>query len=410
MIDTKRNRLELGLRAWENVCWSRWAAWQYEEAAGQEHTLDFGGGVEKFRRIRSDMMQIRPFANVDDLADSYELPPMVRLEFPILSRLPRYLFRWTSQSRRIYDVSREATATMMVSKFTTMRWRDVQWPFKSFAMRFAKPVHEEDGYDFFLVNITDGSLEVLLLSNQLESYDFLPPVKQQRIERLFRQGRIAAVGDKINALARIRRPMPPIAGTSVLIEDPDQLVSEALENTFRKSLEYTDRLRRNTRTLLEGKNIPEHIRRLAGRVTTNVSYDDRVARERSEVNVHLPIALSVYLAALAYGRSNLIVSEKGKEVKDKKSAQRGRSISDPDFVCEVQSTIQFSGSELEAIEACRTQAMREVSTHFRQFHMRRPPGKGHIETEPKTVPVRATIVNEAKTSQGELPGGATTKL
>lgn len=55
-----------------------------------------------------------------------------------------------------------------------------------------------------------------------------------------------------------------------------------------------------------------------------------------------------------------------------------------------------------------TGAMRELGSHFRSAHWRRPPGKGDDPEASKTVKVRWTLVNEKRLPEKASPRGTCT--
>jgi hypothetical protein len=322
-----------------------------------------------------------------------------------VGELPLYSTCWTAHSRRVYQVSAELQGVLRATSLRRIRWQDVNWPFKSFAIAVEQPLPDltgaSPGIDFLLVYQylglmasidqpaapEDAQDEPILTirgfnSAALNAYEPLTQAKRNELLRLSRNARrstlqrLQAEWERLDA-ANCQAVQAATALSVNMARDNDALVEQFVRRA--------------------------HERRVAGGATAipegSLSLYDHIAR--------LVVGFALYLQSLPPNSSHVSHPHR---LSIRGTGPDRLAILDEADVCTVSSVFTLTREEqvlLGIIEGEPGERARyELSCHFREWHMRRPKGQGKNPTARKTVYVRQTLVRRDRLPEGGAPGGS----
>lgn len=295
--------------------------------------------------------------------------------------LPRRLANWTSNSRRIFQMTRELQALLSGMSMDNITWSEILLPFDTFMIALPQPIYvHEKHFDAILVDMERGDddhLSLALYSTALSEY------------------RPLSSYDK----AQWRKSVHKQSAS---------LITRRAEFTERTNLlgilscvctAYTSLL--NTK-----------------KASSTITIQDQILGDGSSKDAvdaygeafRLVAALCLYLTCLPVGSPH----SSGWHAPPRLTKNRDpRAISDRAQVCEVKSMFTLTAEEQDIYLAPSMHPghmRQELSSKMVRGHFRRPPGKGDDPTAKKTVTVKPYPVRVDRLGPGEMQGGSLTIL
>lgn len=280
---------------------------------------------------------------------------------------------WTKSSRRIYKVPEDLQLLLCATSLDDVNWGMVRWPFDSFLISLATPI-----------TLGDDQVDSILVGDDLSEESggiikFLTPIplslkthkdvfvgdQSERIAKAIQHGDIAYANEKLGKIITNR-----LVGSvyETLLLRKDTFSDNGLASSF-ETMNWQD------------------------------SGMQRILR--------VVFGLLLYLQTLPTPQAQ---SSEWKPTKLERVGKGGNKITLASEVCNITSIYKLTERERIVLRKGLEGKASEVSSHYREGHWRRPPGKGDDPNYPKTVWVRPTIVRLDKLEDGGLPGGSEERL
>jgi hypothetical protein len=311
---------------------------------------------------------------------------LTRLSGSFITHLPQALHAWCQHSRRVYHVDEQLSHLLSLMSLRDISWRDVSWPFESFALSLDVPIRDDHGveYDCLLISRETNHVNnkevigVRMISRDFEKVYM--PTRDQRdnMYRMLSRKRLDQLAKLAIKRGKYYERAGRIDGACFYIYDDnlDAPVSASLESLLDTS-EQT------------------YVDTFSGR-------SPRKSQPHWQEAAKLLVNFCLYVRSLPKGSAHTSGWQK-----TARSTLDPLAISSGADVCTVTSLYTFTPQELELFRSVASGArtLIEMRVHFREGHWRRTPGTGHDPLAPFDVLVRPTIVRLDRLPSGALPGG-----
>lgn len=313
-----------------------------------------------------------------------DIPP----ELNFLASFAVPMASWCLHSRRVFRLKADLLALLKATSLDGILWKDVHFPFLSFALSLESPiVWRGDQFDFILVSsliaksynkVLRPRVEFRIFAKECDQYQPLTEANRENIFQRIKQKQWERVEKKV---LRYLKETWHIFGTffSVDFSRANELVTESAKRVYRE----------NKERLGEDSLLDEEI----------IELWDSVLR--------IVVGLCLYLKTLPSKSSN--ISDWRRASAGPLAPLRPKVVTDQAEICTVSSCFKLSREEkiVLGIEGNKKERARyELRCHFRQGHWRRRPGLGKDSAAEKTVWVRPTIVRRDRLTKDVLPGGS----
>ena len=303
-----------------------------------------------------------------------------------LLTFPKAIASWTLHSRRAFHLSADLQVLLNSTILDGIYWRDVSFPFRSFAVCLEIPIVDHRGckFDCVLVGEEPDHKRDNLISFRLFDAKFGEPRAvslkvRENITKTLQQKRWAHANELLQEVVRVANLKEMLRLATFFLDDN---VKDAPVTSNVCKIDYDGR---------------------------PLEHQERRAPEESihfDAAVRIVVGLCLYLQTLPPGSSAKSEWKKHDRVGKKHDP---RAITNDAQVCTVSCTHKLTAEERKATgsdEQMRKKSLYELCAHFRRGHWRRPPGQGHIPDAPRIVWVRPTLVRRDRLAEGQLPGGA----
>jgi len=320
------------------------------------------------------------------------------------SLLPQDLLFWAAGPRRVFHLRQDICELLEAILVNNVRWKDLEWPLDSFIISLEKPISDKKNslsYDTILIYHFEekgvAKIGIRLFPKELREVEMIDDKLIKQLEKTFIRGywiKWALLSD-LAELKRDKKCGMPQYVIPKFKEVMDLKVRTTFTHLSQKSIKGYD-LRKLDLTIL-GSDPHFDIANQAVRIIVGfcllLSMDD-VQSKTLEWQTIKP-------------RSHQKKRQGSLRFKERKI------ITDEAMVHYVLSKNVLSQQAKQIIMTTQAQKAagqydEDKAPFWRIAHHRRPPGKGHDINFPKTVKVKATIVNADMLLPGELPGGAIT--
>lgn len=372
-------RIDQALRFWEDyyfvhgllVQHGMWTSVQYG-------AIPFAGPLMHWHEFRSYLLQVTQ----DQIFDTtrFEGSDRTRLALGPPAMIPRSLATWTQHSRRVFEVDGELQSLLAAMSFGDVRWNDILFPFKAFAITLDRPLGfrntgSEQGLEFdaFLVYydfdpiIGENRLLIGCLSPQLADYRPLGQFGKQEWRK--------AVSKRKLRVEEIFNEFHSAVDTGLFC-----WFSVANEHFEKGKLADTDFTNSPVREFLNAEDeqlcLMAELLRIVG-------------------------GFCLYLMSLPPGSPH-----RSSWHPPSGRSPDPRAITRETQVCEVSSVFTLSSEERTVFGGNIDSLGRELCTHFRRGHYRRAPGTGNDPDAPRIVLVQPALVRRDRLQPGTQPGGA----
>lgn len=300
---------------------------------------------------------------------------------------------WTRSSRRAFHLTEDLSRLLNATSLDGLCWEDIDWPFPSFAITLAKPL------------VQDGIHYDCLLVSRIGSC---------------KDGKGAVFIDLFSSLLAKHMPFHRNARLRIQWLISKQRWREAYDEHHKWCLQWSGRCKKAGTEGSTGVGLPyEAIR---GRFVTD---SVKGLREKAGCDVHpynspwnlydrairLAVNLCAYLATIP--AHNQPIFQKRQIFWDKKQTPVGLGITEEAEICTVTAEHFLTSEERQVVLAHidrQHQGGYTLPVHWRRAHRRREKGHGHDPNAPRTVKVKAALVNGHLLQEGILPGGSKTTL
>lgn len=295
--------------------------------------------------------------------------------------IPGMIASWTQQSRRVYTIPEDLQLLLANTSLIGVDWKKVRFPFDSFLLNLPVPIEGSDGASYDAILISKDSprwgemvqeewgedfksspmLSVTIVPTRLKSPSTdLPIIKQQQLLKLAHGANPPKALDAMCSVLYAGKPMFPL----MMMNFP-----------------------------IDGFSHPEFIETVdTGRTCS--------------LNALVGRIMFGFILYLQNTPRNTTHADKVEHHPSSKIPGQGKVLADAAMVCHVQSIYKLDAEEKTVFRnVMMGKGGYEVSTHHREGHWRRPPGKGHDPTADKTVWIRPTIVRRDRLQEGTLPKG-----
>lgn len=311
-----------------------------------------------------------------------------------LRDFPWALSVWNRSSRRVFHVTSELSRLLEATSLEGLRWDDVDWPFPGFVVTLDDPLIDKGvRYDCLLAHTTPlrpgdhgNVVHIMMFSNLPRNH--MPFHRQARIRMEWLVGQKNwKEADK--AFRRWNR----------------QWAKNCQQTGKREGIEQVCFLHEE----LQGQQVTTPVQVLQhGKPSSCTSFwglYDRVVR--------LVINLCTYFATLPpQARPAFNRRPAGTQARKRKTKEI--RITDEAEICTVTAehflTREERVSVIQDLEQNQDKGGYTLPVHWRRAHSRRERGHGGDPHAPRTVKVRATLVNRHLLQPGEMPGGSKTIL
>lgn len=369
-------RIETMLQIWEQILF----------VAGAElrlaHPDVYTGVLKHWRRLRTDILN----RDKDFVPEDYRFPLDHYVEYFLTAlsydMLPPMLAGWSRSSRRVYSLTEDMQQMLELTAIGRVRWQDLYPPFPYFAVSLPLPLKGEHGnlLDTLFVEVRKNSLNIIALGNELEVFKPLP--KGLRIQ----------IGNAVSAcdFAKLARISVNIRNQNYCYIPASAYLSEICGDPSKPvALDYT------------GDDAKIEVINEAG---VHKGGEETVRFWRPFVRIVVGLILHLELISRGTGKKSTVVSEP----REKWTADPHAVIHEADILS-VRLEQDLTEHERHIFRVIRAkgidEAMKELCSHYRSAHWRRPPGKGNDPSYPQTVHVRWTIVNKRRLPPDGLPSG-----
>lgn len=194
------NHLEGMLRVWEDSCYlldllNRGFAATLPSYAPFRSRLKTGA-TANFGSFRRHLLESLDAGYDAVKYGRYLLPqPDSFPDLKNLARIPPALYGWSKHSRRIFDLSEDTQLILTCTDNQGMTWKDVDWPFNHFVIRFPLTIRRNDGLGFgaamvsVVRNDRDRFATITLLPKALRKYVGLGLLAKSGLDGLLHAGK-----------------------------------------------------------------------------------------------------------------------------------------------------------------------------------------------------------------------------
>lgn len=374
------NALEASLRAWEDLYFLDELAGMVATAIGKP--LDgLPGTASHWAEFRSYLLNFKDGDfDINRFCDRNDDIQFASSLFD--SMYPINVAAWTIGSRRVFGLTKELQEKFLAAEYKKVRWSDLLWPFKSFAIALEEPLVEQS------VHSRKGSVEsrFLLVTSCYEITGDDVGLDEGFECRMFWND--PGEGENLNVILSERE-------RAELREDVRR---KNWARIGRKVVQYRRRLG-------QMRMLPGSV--LGWRAQLNEPLFNRAPDNLATATMKLVAGLCLYMESLpSSARSD---NDWRTYVPSSSRGVRG-VITDERQVCEVVDFHVRSPDTLAVFPRVPKPAGYTVKPHWRVAYKRRRRGEGHIPDAPRVVEVPSTFVHKDQMPPDAIVGGAVTKV
>ena len=357
--------------------------------------------------INRERMRERIISPTDIEPQEFYIPPIAsQAEFgnkgTAFERLPEMLQQWCRSGRRAYSPTPDLQKFLEIASVGEMHWKDILFPFPSFAIKLPIPIMLREGpkgelIDTVLVSTKDNMLSIMAIGADTERSKVFAPSFTNEVDRLVKQRKWNKVRRAMNTIKtkdlyspsvicfwmplEWESPINDIAHEDIAVIPCGQIqAGEVAANMM------TDK----TAPLIKDKGTIPDDALLLVRIVVGLCLHLDMLRTRPDPNMTPTWTPS------------------GSKVVE------WVSVGDSTELCELHTSHELSPLEKEAHIVIRrvglSEALKVLAIHGRSAHWRRPPRKGSDPTCPKSVYVRWTLVGAKNLDTGTMPVGTESKV
>jgi hypothetical protein len=383
------DHLETMLRIWEETLLRCQAMFTLLASRGQSDAVEnLVGSVIHWSQFRKSLLAREPFDHDRFFTPEYVVDGAF-MRSPIFSMLPRLIYDWCMESRRVYDLSVDLQRSLELTSIGQITWKDITAPFPVFGISLPIGVpwsaaNIKGVIDFVLVEVSTAGIRLTTFDGELYGRRFMDPKRRHRVMRAIRNKDLGM----LRAIMHGTKDGDFAIPTTQLVAFPtdDRPIMEDLENM-------------NFDTTLGG----EAINSLNG----NEKLPDYW---RLVIRLVVGLCLHLEMAGKSHGDREIIAEPWKRNGPKRPPTLDESAITDEAMVCAVKLVSPLTSEETNYHERIRSvgieSATRELSTHFRRTYWRRRPGTGDDPSAPKCVKVRWTWVNKHRLPENALPVGS----
>lgn len=314
----------------------------------------------------------------------------------ILESFPMTLCYWTALSRRVFHISSEIHERLQGLDLRDLRWKDLLWPFRSFAITLDKPIlgWKENPCDCIILSsyslqLEDGATRIIefrLLNKEGGGYIPLSNLEKEAVERLVkRKQENTFMAHCIKFEERQKRnPFNTLFGIS-LDDLADVPLLETSNGPLQKTLFRLSNATNETTTRIAGE-VAKMVASLCVFFSVLPPKEVENLSEWRKLGTRRPRGIRAITS-----ESNVLEIGQVQKISELSHAARRKATPET----------QFSDDQLEMVFS-------EKSPHHRMAHFRRPPGSA--PNAPRTIKVKEAFIHKEKLPPGSLPLGNQTTL
>lgn len=374
-------RLETMLRIWEQTMFVANA----ETRTSSEHCT---GAIKNWRSFRNAVLDRNKRITVEEFGVPDKIFYNYFVEVITYQFFPHVFANWSRSSRRVYSLSQDMQIDLELTSVAGITWQDVNPPFPCFVINLPIPVPGlfNNLIDTLVVEFKKGWLHVIALGDELDSFKPLPDELRKKIASAARNQNFA----KLQGLCAQAR-------TQQHFYIPANQYGEIRHGNLSEEI-IPDRLEVEDLTF------------------DSIRPPDEKEKKRS-LRFWIPIyriiiGLCMHLEDLQ--QSNVETSPQGDQKQNSPVTTDPKAVTSTENLLTVNYGGQLTAEERRIHGIIRRvgsiEALRELGSHFRSAHRRRPPGQGDNPTARKSVKVKWTIVNEARLPVDALPSGSVVEV
>ena len=348
---------------------------------------EYTGVFKYWRELRGDILDLqKPFE-----PKKYEFPSARYADYFLqaisYNMLPWMLAGWARASRRVYSLTEDMQKTLELTAVGRVRWVDLLPPFPYFVVSLPIPMKGQHGnlIDTLLVECKKGILTIITLGTEFDSVRPLPVHFRKQIGE-------AVTGRKLEKLQQLNEE------------------SRAQQYCYIPPATFLADLCGGLKKPVISDSIGDDIYlRVVDREGIHTKENDSTLVWRPYIRIIIGLILHLELARRGRGKNSVISEPREKWTLDP------NAVTNVDEILSVRLRQNLSAYEHEIFRIIREKgldaAMRELSSHYRSAHWRRPPGQGNNPDHPFDVEVKWTVVNQRRLPPGgSLPSGTNTVL
>ena len=276
------------------------------------------------------------------------------------------LFAWCRHSRRVFHLDKDLQTLLSMTDLGEITWKDVTWPFPSFAVTFEEPLQiGNDAYQTLLASQSPEGVEPLdqrmnfwVIDAKTTEYKCLTEADRQRITKSTHAGKQLSEADIIRVIDS-KRKIHSFSAQTIATQ------SDRIMDTFQQS------------------------------------HQD--GRPELGAAARIVVGLCLYLSTLPPGSKH----QSEWSALAKSARLDPRAVTNTSQVCNISSAHTLSREERTVFGDIQSgRQTTEMMAHFRRGYWRRPPGQGNNPEAPRIVHVRPTLVRSDRLPEGSLVGGA----
>ncbi|MFH0928015.1 MAG: hypothetical protein V1821_00920 [bacterium] len=311
------------------------------------------------------------------------------------AHIPMALWEWTRYSRRVYSLDDDLQTLLENTAINRVRWAELKLPFESFALALARPIRDPDNilsFDCILVSQLEENgarlIQFTLFGEGLERIFPLNYVSRHRITEKLRLKDLPGLGKIFHKIYEqslghaspiFSFLIPATAIGSEALGTVGSLLESVMSAVGSSSQEFADTF-----------GIEEEIIVSEG---AELRFPEIAARLVAGVCLYLQ-----HIAPRAPGGH-------GSQWNPPATSPSARAIIHGAQVCAVKSVERLSSEETDIVRDFRDRPTRELCTHWRSGHWRKPPGQGHDPLAPRSIWIRPILVRRDRLAPGTLPVG-----
>ncbi|MEA2715373.1 MAG: hypothetical protein QOG91_401 [Candidatus Parcubacteria bacterium] len=396
------NRLEQALQTWERTCFLLGRKLQAVNGLNKRAS-GLRGPYKSFGEFRQFLLSRNPRFPDKFLWDT-ESERQRDYLYGGWFHLPQEIHMWSVSSRRIYRIGEELQQFFEITSLGNVTFNDITLPFEAFGIALSSAIRDPRNRkqlglsnvtsdDFLLVTRQPGCEEGINLHMRLIGIDpnFCPLAKKvkQRIDRLI------AWGTYTKALAVIEEVQQRVEKSDSNSSVPMLMVPKSHMNMPIREFLQNEPISAVLRAGADSQEIEECVQATVRTITRIV------------------IGLCLYLDSLSRKRKAQSPRSPAWTPPETVETDPAALLSEAQ-VCTVSHESLLSDHDRKFCALIREkglpEALREMGTHFRRAHWRRPPGKGDDPTAEGTVHVSSTIVRPDRLPDIGLPPGSQTNI
>ncbi|PIQ91309.1 MAG: hypothetical protein COV70_04410 [Parcubacteria group bacterium CG11_big_fil_rev_8_21_14_0_20_39_22] len=296
--------------------------------------------------------------------------------------VPNMFYGWSRTSRRLYSISEEMQMRLEMTSIGNIRWEDITPPVPFFTIQLPIPIPDRKGFtaDTLLVNFKRDSLYIIAVGMTMNEFKPLPKDLRAKLGRLLSNGKYNKLLDLLKKLRENQYCFVP-GGNSLQIITKDWSKKVMIDNIDDPNAEFETMNDDGVRT-----TIPE-----------DMEFWFPVLRIVVGLILHINLAQRP-------GEKKISISKINRDWTIDPTA-----VTNEADVVSIQYTQPLTEEERRIHGIIRKkgprEGLKELRSHYRDGHWRRPPGKGDDPDYPQTVEVSWTVVNKKRLPKEGLPSG-----